>query len=142
MPRSLLDRFENMITPEPNTGCWLWLGSTTYGGYGHMRNGASIELSHRVAWCLYRTPIPPGLLALHRCDNTLCCNPDHIFLGTHRDNMRDMAAKGRGNRGKTHCIYGHEFTEENTYVLGPHRNNERVCRACAKRRTAKSKEQK
>lgn len=74
--------------------CWVWTGDLDDSGYG--KRGA--QRVHRKAWELAYGPIPVGLLVLHRCDNPPCVRPDHLFLGTHADNMRDMVAKGRQNR--------------------------------------------
>src|SRR6185436_8652420 len=92
-----------------------------------------------IAWTEANGPIPNGMQVLHRCDNPPCVNPAHLFLGTQTDNMRDMTAKGRRRGGyiesnsyqanKTHCLRGHEFTPDNTYVHGG-----RHCRACRKER--------
>lgn len=82
------------------SGCIEWTGSLTEGGYGHMWVGDALQLTHRVAFALVHGPIPEGgdvrgMCVCHRCDNRLCINPDHLFLGTHTDNMRDMDGKGR-----------------------------------------------
>lgn len=83
--------------PEPNSGCHLWTGTVCKHGYGRIyRKGASPVLVHRVAWERVHGPIPAGLKVCHRCDTPSCVNPDHLFLGTQRDNLRDMYAKGRG----------------------------------------------
>jgi hypothetical protein len=60
------------------------------------------EYAARVSWKLHKGPIPPGLKILHKCDVSLCVNPDHLFVGTQLDNVRDMDAKGR--RNVTHMI--------------------------------------
>lgn len=91
------DRFEAQFTPEPTSGCWLWLGSTTPNGYGLMKSrGKKGRLAHRFALeeATGKQP-PPTIFACHRCDNRGCVNPAHLFWGTHTDNVRDMESKGR-----------------------------------------------
>lgn len=104
--KTVLERFEAKFIPEPNSGCWLWEGSDDgCDGYGRFRWSSNRCMSaHRAAWCLYKDDIPYGEDVLHRCDNPACVNPDHLFLGDHSDNMRDMVKKGRGNkvRGSHH----------------------------------------
>lgn len=97
MAKQVTDR----AIPEPNTGCLLWEGYRNRDGYGQVRNSGKIWLAHRYAWTQARGVIPPGLLVLHRCDTPSCVNVDHLFLGTHTDNMRDMASKSRSG--------GHRF---------------------------------
>ncbi len=86
----------------PST-CWLWTGTISSTGYGdfHWPGGTK---AHRFAYSLTFGPIPDGLLVCHSCDVTLCVNPAHLFLGTHKDNSRDMTAKGRGPRGERNGI--------------------------------------
>jgi len=97
MPKhaSYTDRFMEKVQPEPMSGCWLWDGAITGGGYGEMRYLDRRQDAHRVAWMIHRGEIPDGLYVLHRCDVKLCVNPDHLFLGTQKQNIHDMMRKGR-----------------------------------------------
>src|SRR5579864_1033523 len=83
---------------KPNM-CWVWTASCYRNGYGQVSHNYQKLLAHRVAYELARGPIPENLLVLHRCDNRPCCNPAHLWLGTHRDNLVDMHNKGRANLG-------------------------------------------
>ena len=81
-----------------SAGCWSWGGSVNAAGYGVVRvggRGSPSYLAHRLSWALHCSEIPDGLHVLHRCDNPACSNPDHLFLGTNRDNIADRIAKGR-----------------------------------------------
>lgn len=78
-------------------GCWLWTGGKDPKGYGRTLR---FHLAHRVSWELFVGPIPKGLCVLHECDNPPCVRPDHLFLGTNLDNVKDMVAKGRQARGE------------------------------------------
>jgi hypothetical protein len=74
--------------------CWLWQGSTDM-RYGTFRIGRKMVKAHRLAYEQTHGPIPRGYEVCHRCDTTLCVNPQHLFIGTHADNMRDRNEKGR-----------------------------------------------
>lgn len=92
------ERFERLFRVEPN-GCWVWTGAAHRNGYGkfgrRQADAWRTETAHRVAWSIYRGPIPAGLLVCHNCDTRPCVNPDHLWLGTQRDNLADMRSKDR-----------------------------------------------
>lgn len=80
---------------EKTGDCWWWRGYTEGAGYGAIRINGRRESAHRVSWIMSNGPIRSNLWVLHKCDNPLCVNPDHLFLGTCADNVRDMISKGR-----------------------------------------------
>ena len=82
----------------PEGDCWIWTASKMPAGYGRFCASKAErwwELAHRFSWFLVHGPIPKGVFICHRCDNPSCVNPAHLFAGSHGDNMRDMATKGR-----------------------------------------------
>jgi HNH endonuclease len=89
-------RFEKRCMPEPNSGCLIWMAACDPQGYGVISHGRRQWRATHVALLLVGRTVPPGMHALHRCDNSYCVNPDHLFFGTNVDNARDREAKGRG----------------------------------------------
>jgi hypothetical protein len=80
--------------------CWLWTASKNKLGYGTQKLMPDVFLAHRVSWLINKGQIPVGLCVLHRCDVPACVNPDHLFLGTNKDNVDDKMKKRRHNSGK------------------------------------------
>jgi hypothetical protein len=119
-------RFWRLVTL--GDGCWERGGSDRH-GYGLISIHNRQQLAHRYSWELHNGPIPTGINVCHHCDNPRCVRPDHLFLGTQKDNLRDMSAKGRGwKQADTHCINGHEYATHGRYV---DHTGKRQCRTCA-----------
>ena len=96
----LTKKFEKSVVVATE-GCWSWRGKVINNqGYPMVAHMGKLRLVHRVSWELHRGPIPRGLCVLHRCDNRMCSNPEHLFLGTHSDNMHDAWDKGRMPRSR------------------------------------------
>lgn len=124
-----IDIFDYRVSPEPTSGCWLWLGAQNR-GYGrvwltlegHKRKPLQ---AHRIAYETERGPIPDGLHLDHLCRNSFCVNPYHLEAVSNSENVR------RGNPGirqleKTHCPQGHPYDGANTYTW----HGQRQCRVC------------
>ena len=112
-PGPVKERFLKHVSFEPNSGCWLWTaGLLGKKGYGSFKYNRMQFYAHRASYDMFCEPIPDGLLVLHKCDVRLCVNPDHLFLGTVKDNSDDMIRKGSGNHPKGERCPGSKLTEK------------------------------
>lgn len=114
-PSPPISRFETKYVRIPESGCWLWTGTAgRYGKFG-MTPGQNPIDAHRASWLLYRGEIPAGFRVCHHCDVTLCVNPDHLFIGTAKENTRDMMRKGRHRFGTWNAPRGNNhWTKKGT----------------------------
>lgn len=95
-PRHFSEEQRFWMRVEKTANCWLWLGRVSSDGYGAFSSQClTRRRAHRYSWILHNGEVSNGLCVLHRCDNRICVRPDHLFLGTNRDNVADMIAKGR-----------------------------------------------
>lgn len=129
--RPLATVIEASSVPEPNSGCFLWIGALQKDGYGTLRSDGRSLLAHRAAWeAAFGTP-PADKYVLHKCDVPWCVNPAHLYIGTQFDNMGDAVRRRRhSNSKKTHCKRGHELSGENLYEYTNKGRPARCCRHC------------
>jgi len=140
----VLAHIKAKVVIDPVKGCWLWQGFVhpmtptkhgfSVGGYGTVGYRGRSRPVHRVVWTILKGAPPKKMDVCHECDVRHCCNPDHLWLGTRRQNMQDMAAKGRGLTGKkvmqTECLRGHPLSGDNLYLS--HGGRRRGCLECDK----------
>ena len=129
---------------DGQSGCWLWQGALDNGGAGHITINSKNYKVARVSKCLSDSvPLDfyAGLCVLHRCDNPQCFNPDHLFVGTQSDNVRDSINKGRNpNAAKVNCPHGHPYTVDNTVLwVDKSGHIHRRCLICKRRQTYNSR---
>lgn len=131
MREDIATRIAAKIVVDGN-GCHVWQGVRDRRGYAYMSvDGRNRRLSR------YVSHAPRDKVACHSCDNPSCVNPSHIFLGTQKDNLQDMASKGRHrNQSKTHCPKGHPYIPERTRIDG---KGARQCKECDRVRSAKKR---
>jgi len=112
--QKLIDRFWRFVYRGLEDECWNWIGSTTGEGYGRFsvggRNGKKLG-AHQVSYMIKHGSIPEGLFVLHKCNNKVCVNPNHLYAGTHEQNMLDLIDSGRSRRDE-HLIKVRRVTAE------------------------------
>ena len=124
---NLLEQHEivGRIVRLPFSGCWIWMASISWCGHGQATFNGKVQYVHRISYQIYIGGIPDGLNILHKCNVACCVNPEHLYLGTQSDNVRDMLA----NRpAVTYCKRGHVVWGDNLYLY----QGIKRCRFCKK----------
>ena len=103
MPVMSAEKFWKKVSPEPNTGCWLWAGAMHTNGYGGGSYKGRAMKAHQMALMFSGVEIPKGSHVCHRCDNKFCVNPEHLYVGDRFTNAKDAVARGRYSRGEAHA---------------------------------------
>lgn len=143
MPKNmpLIERFFQKVNKSGNykfPDCWIWTGAPTSNGYGSFKyyQDRSAIGAHVASHLFHIGEVPNGMRVCHRCDNPPCVNPEHLFLGSNSDNMKDMVAKnrhGNSSRKQTHCRKGHSFEEFGVYERKKKNGKTfRTCKECGR----------
>lgn len=98
----VIRRFWLKVDQQSDSACWLWIACKNANGYGIMNVAGRPMSAHRISWVIHNDQIPDGMCVCHKCDTPSCVNPNHLFLGTQKENMRDAKTKGRMQRGERH----------------------------------------
>lgn len=130
--RPVVERIEEQVIPEPNSGCWLWMGSVDRDGYGRISTSPKSGLPrnvlvHRAMYAHYQGRIPDGLTIDHLCRVRCCCNPDHMEPVSNVTNVMRGMSPAAENARKTICKRGHPLSGGNLFV---NTHGERQCREC------------
>lgn len=100
MGSDVVSRFMDKVSPEPNSGCWLWAGGIGSWRYGCFNLKGVTRRAHIASFHLFKSKIPRGMCVLHKCDVPECVNPDHLFIGSIKENNLDRHKKGRTAKGE------------------------------------------
>lgn len=123
-------KVDKRISPEPNSGCWLWTGGAS-AGYARLRAvPGRTTLVYRLLWEDTYGPVPQGLELDHKCRVRLCVNPEHMEPVTRRENIRRGVAPIARQMMQTHCIRGHPLFGDNLYTYRTRYGFARKCKAC------------
>ena len=98
------ERFWFWVNKRGPNGCWEWSGARFWTGYGLVSINGKTVTAHRYAWQITKGPIPEGLLVLHKCNNKICVNPEHLYIGDYGDNMADRINSGSSHRDEKRLL--------------------------------------
>lgn len=126
--QTVMDRFMAKVSPEPNTGCWLWTAHLSQTGYGRFAHEGKAKEAYRVSYEMFVGEVPTGLDLDHKCRVRSCVNPDHLEPVTRAVNVQRGNARFAGLRmlAKTHCPRGHEYSGDNLIQY----RGSRYCKSC------------